>query len=97
MAKLDFDPPLAPEEKELFLEYFRARKSHYNIKHQKRHAEAMLELYRPQLYRVYSLQKDGRGLRETAREIQISQYATKRRQLLAIKWMSLALLGRAAV
>jgi hypothetical protein len=91
-----FDPILSPDELSLFKDYQRRRRTS-GIRELKHHAESMLELYRPSLWKVYKGVKDCRSIREIALEMRSTPKTIKTRQILAHEWLRLALCDQGPV
>lgn len=82
------------EEIDLFNQYKKERREeHFDIKKQKRHAEAMLELYRPKWARIYKLRMAGKEIKKIVEELGVSFPTVVKHQQLAILWLRCALLN----
>lgn len=99
MSKIRIKPlNFSEEELQLFFEYKRARcESNFSItdlKNQKRHAEQMLEIFRPQEFLAYMNIKKGGDFNSIAKAMKISLYTLKKKQEIAIMWLRTALIDR---
>ena len=99
MSKIRIKPlKFSEEELQLFIEYKRARcESNFSItdlKNQKRHAEQMLEIFRPQEYLAYMNIKGGSDFTTIAKNMKLSLYSLKKRQEIAITWLKTALIDK---
>lgn len=89
-------PTYTKEETLLFIRYRRERQEQgasHDIRAQKRHAEEMLEVFRPKWFLVYKLTKQGKNADEICKELEISAYTVNKHRILAREWLQCALLN----
>lgn len=90
---LVFSPPLERAEIQLFGVFGEERKRPNHRPHfQRRQAEQMLAIYRPQLANAYALAKEGATYTAIGAKLQVRATRAKVLHSLAIAWLNLALL-----
>lgn len=94
--KKDYDKEI--EFSSLELEFFEKLASqrdfpNFSFLQQKKHAETMLSLHRPVLYRCYEKYKEGLSLAEIARDLKAGKTTVKRHLIHSIFWLKHALGG----
>jgi hypothetical protein len=84
------------EELQLFERYRAERKSGTaNIREQKKHAEVMLEIFRPYEWQVYQLRKNGWEINQITAHLSITFTTERSLRRSALEWLRRALVDEA--
>ncbi len=82
------------EELSLFETYRRQRSApNFSILQQKKHAEAMLQVYRPKLYKFYFLRKQGWSQASIGKKYSLTENSVRSRLKKCVHWLRSALVG----